>query len=137
MALAAKAFSVRFPHDFGRTQNDFGVQKMAASAASQSVAMPAQWSGRWVLIYIPTGGADIQFACSKVPDGAKALASQEVDTAAATSTTFPTLKVGLPFPAGQIHQMELPKWDRNETGYLVFESSGAQTFYLALGDTGV
>ena len=137
MALSAKAFSVRFPHDLGRTQNDFGVQKLAASGASQSVALPREWSGRWVMIYIPTGGTDIQFACSKVPDGAKTLATQEVDTAAAASTTFPTLKVGLPLPAGFIHQLELPKWDKNETGYLVFESSGAQTFYLALGDTGV
>lgn len=126
-AIAAKAFKVRFPTDFGRTPNDYGVQKLAAAAAHRATQLPAEWSGRFVLIYIPTGGADVAFSCSK-------LDTAEVDTAAATSTTFPTLKVGIPLPAGQLHQLFLPTWDRPEVAFLVYESSGAQTFYLALGD---
>jgi hypothetical protein len=136
-AILAKALKVRMPHDFDRAQNDFGVQPLSSTATSAATALPYEWSGRFVLIYIPTGGVDVFFACSKIPNNPgtpHTLAAIEVDRAAAASTTFPVLKTGLPLPAGQLHQLMLPQWDKNETGYLVYESGSTQTFYLALGD---
>ena len=126
-AIAAAAFKVRMANDFDRAANNFGVQPISSTTTHAATAMPAEWSGRFVIIYIPTGGVDVFFACSK-------RSTAEVDRAAAASATFPVLKAAQPLPAGQLHQLKLPDWDLNEIGYLCYESSATQTFYLSLGD---
>lgn len=114
-------------NDFDRSANNFGVQPLSSTTTHAATALPTEWSGRYVLIYIPTGGVDVFFACSKK-------STAEVDRSVAATTTFPATKVGQPLPAGQLHQIELPTWDKNEIGYLCYESSATQTFYLSLGD---
>lgn len=127
-ATLAAALKVRMANDFSRTANSFGVQPLSSTTTHATTELPAEYSGRFVLIYIPTGGVDIFFACSKS-------STAEVDRSAAASTTFPVVKTGQPLPAGQLHQLKLPVWDRNnEKGYLCYESSATQTFYLSLGD---
>jgi hypothetical protein len=133
-ATLAKALKVRFPNDLTRnsgattaTPNDFGVQPLSSTSTHAATALPLNWAGRFLLIYIPTGGVDIWFASSK-------LATAEVDRTVAPSTTFPALKAGFPLSAGQVHQLLLPAVDHNETLYLCYESASTQTFYVAIGD---
>ena len=126
-AALASALKVRMANDFDRTANSFGVQPLSSTTTHAATALPAEYSGRYVLIYIPTGGVDIFFACSKK-------STAEVDRSVAATTTFPAVKTGQPLPAGQLHQLKLPDWDLNEIGYLCYESSATQTFYLTIGD---
>lgn len=122
-----KALNVRAPNDFKRTLNDFGWQKLPATAASQNIALPREWAGRWVMVYIPVGGTDVTLAFSIDP-------TAQIDVTVAATTVFPTLKVGIPLPAGFIHQIRAPYIDVPDVMRLVFQSTGNQTFLIGLGD---
>ena len=152
-AALAKALKVRAPTDILQTaQNDFGWAKLATTATSAVWIMPKSWNGRYVYLYVPTG-ADVHVGITKTNAGTPtysnwALASAKVDptVAAGAGTNFPAASgaaltvstVGMPIPVGQIVQIQLPTWDKNEDGFIVAcSSSGAVTLYVGLGDGGV
>jgi hypothetical protein len=127
-----RAARLRGAHDIGRTANDFGGLKFASTTTHGVNPLPADWSGRWVIMRA-TGG-DVHFAFS-------ASASAEIDRAAAAaaagSTTQGTkAKVGDIVPDGlasETHR-QLPYWQAGTTMYIAHEATAATTLYVVLGD---
>lgn len=122
-----KAAKIRLPNDFKRTANDFGVAKMAVTSTHAQFTFPQEWSGRWVHFYPATAGAVPEVACSKV-------SGREVSTGASNATNSASSMAGAPLPSQVITPMQLPKWDRNETGYLIAESAVSTVLYMWLAD---
>lgn len=122
-----KAANIRCATDTNRAADDFGWQKLPATLASQNIALPREWAGRWMMVYVPSGGTDVQVATST-------RAGAAINTALAASTTFPTLQTGTPCPAGQVTHVRIEYADVPTQLRLVFASSGNQTFFIGLGD---
>jgi hypothetical protein len=127
--LAAKGALVRAANDVGRTANDFGVLKFDCDTTHGANALPAAWSGRWVIMRA-TGG-DVHFAFSKS-------SSAEISTAVASSAAGASDKVGDVVPDGlgyETHR-KLPTWNPlTETMYFAREATVNNTIlYMALGD---
>lgn len=123
-----KAINIRMANDINRTAEDYGWQKLPATLASQNIALPREFAGRWIMIYVPTGGTDVHVAASL-------RTTSTIDTTVAASTTFPTTKVGTPCLAGAVTHVRAPYTDVPDQLRLVFASSGNQTFFVGLGDT--
>lgn len=125
-AQAAKAAFIRFPNDFGRTANDFDVAKVALTSTHSQYRLPATWSGRIVHVYSDTAAAVPQVALSKTTGG-------QVDTGAAASNTssgaISSMAGGI-IPTQMLVPMQLPKWDKQETVYLIGESAVGTTLYI-------
>lgn len=124
-----RALLIRAAHDAGRTANDFGVLKWDSDMVHQEGTLPAEFSGRWVVMYC-TGG-DTHYAFSKTT-------GREVDRAAARGTTSGTVdKVGAVLADGlgnQVHR-RLPFWEKSETCYFIRESTADNTtVYMELAD---
>lgn len=127
-----RAARLRAAHDLGRTANDFGVLKIAATTTHGVNPLPASWSGRWVIMRA-TGG-DVHF-------GFSTSSSAEIDTAASaaaagSSTQGTSSKVGDVIPDGlgyETHR-QLPNIESGQTLYFVREATASATVYLALGD---
>lgn len=131
-----RALMVRAPHDAGRTANDFAVLKWDSDIAHQEGTMPAEFSGRWIVIYCV--GSVTHFAFSKTT-------GREVDNAAARGTTTPvTTKVGGVLADGPQfwRRIKLPYWQpkaidgiAGESLFFVRESIADNTaVYMELSD---
>lgn len=131
-----RALQPRAPHDAGRTANEFAVLKWDADTAHQEGTLPAEFSGRWVVMYA-TGGI-VHFAFSKTT-------GREVDrTVASGTTTGASTKVGGVLADGVQfwRRLKLPYWQTKvvdgvaaETLYFVRESTvDNSVVYMELSD---
>lgn len=129
-AQVVKAHIIRIANDCGRTANDFGVAKISLTSTHSQYKCPTDWSGRIIHLYSDTAAAVPQLAFSKE-------SGREVSTGAAASNTSAgtvSSTAGQPIPTQQIVPVQLPKWDKNENGYLIGESATSTTLYAWLAD---
>jgi predicted transcriptional regulator len=130
MSLAAtQSERIRAPYDYGAVANNFGVLKftggdIADTQNHQADAVPDDWQGQYVEIYV-TGG-DMTYAFSRS-------ATAEVDRSVAASEAGASVKVGAIVPNGAVRYVIIPKVKADGTGnpstdgvvYFVRESSAA------------
>jgi hypothetical protein len=106
------------PTDSG--SDEFGVLRIDSDNTHRATALPASWSGRIVRFNVLTAARTVDVACSLS-------ATAEVDGAVAPANNALSAKVGLRLAPSVPERLRLPKWDRNETMYLVHEASAADT----------
>lgn len=99
-----KAARVRPPYDYAGVANDFGVRKfsggvLAAETSHKADAVPRDWHGQWVEIYV-TGG-NMHYAFSRT-------STAEVDRTVAASAAGASVKVGAIIPNGENRHVQIP-----------------------------
>lgn len=118
-----KAARVRAPYDYAAVANNFGVLKFTGGTSGTETshvanAIPDDWRGQWVEIYV-TGG-DMHYAFS-------ATSSAEVDRAVTATEAGASVKVGAVIPNGASVHVQIPNYgDRNAADgvtYFVREST--------------
>lgn len=118
--------NVQAPSDVG--SNEFGVKKFTAGTTHAADALPASWSGRYVVLRAVGGN---------VHWGISTNSSAEVDRSVSAAAAGASAKVGDVIPDGVTYEThrKLPTWRHDQTGYFVRESDAADTVvYIALAD---
>lgn len=132
MSELTKAAMIRAANDYGRTANEFGVLKIAATTTHGVNPLPASWSGRWVIMRATGGDVHYGFSTSSSAEIDPSVAA----ASAGSSTQGASAKVGDIIPDGlsfETHR-KLPTWGATETMYFVRESTASATVYIVLGD---
>ena len=117
----AKASQVRPPFDYASVANDFGVLKfsggvLATETTHKANALPNDWRGKWVEIYVTGGNMHYAFSTSS---------AAEVDRAVAASEAGASVKVGGVIPTGESRHVYVP--DSSDVVYFVRESDAVGT----------
>jgi hypothetical protein len=118
----------RFPHDGGRTANDFGLLLIDSDTAHKLTPLPADWQGRRIILQCVTNPvyvAGTLRASSESP-------APEVDRAAAASNAGNADKAGFPLTPGVPMEFQLPSWSGGQTFSLIHEASTDNTVLIAM-----
>ena len=104
-----KAAMILPPFDYAGVADNFGVLKFTAGTAAdttahQANAIPKDWYGKWVEIYVTGGIAStdaMHYAFSL-------LSTAEVDTTTAATAAGASDKVGAVIPTGEVRHVRVP-----------------------------
>jgi hypothetical protein len=126
-----KAATIRAPNDYNRTANDFGGLLFTCDNTIAVNALPQEWSKRrWVFVR-NRGSVEAHYAFSTHDDAV-------IDPAATATAEGTSDEVGFPIAAGELQQVELPKWestsDRESLYFVRITASGSADLLVFLGD---
>lgn len=128
-AEEVKAARVRPPYDYAAAANNFGALKfsggvLATETSHAANAVPRDWQGQWVEIYVSGGNLHYAFSRSS---------TAEVDRAVAATAAGASVKVGGVIPNGEARHVLVPAatptgpTDPNAEIYFVRESDALST----------
>jgi hypothetical protein len=119
------------------TANDFGERVVTVGTTHTAMIMPVSWRGRYIRIHNTHATGTMSVAASL-----SATAEVDNSAAAAVATTFTatssTSKAGLQIPGvdhapRNLVEVYVPKWDPQQTAYLIVEASTSLTARIGLG----
>lgn len=130
-----KAAIVRPPFDYAGVANNFGMLKfsggvLATETSHAANAVPREWQGKWVEIYVTGGNLHYAFSASS---------TAEVDRSVAATAAGASVKVGRVIPNGESRHVYIPPYRSAEPDatdgdvYFVRESDAVGTVvYMGL-----
>lgn len=115
--LAAMAVG---PIDQG--SNDFECRKFTATTTNAANAIPSDWHGQFVEIYVTGGVLHYGFSTSS---------SAEIDRSVAASAAGASAKVGRIIPDGETRHILIPLASAGDTIYFVREGTASLTVLMS------
>lgn len=123
-----RAARVRFPHDMGRTANDYGAPLFTCTNVIARNALSYEdYSGKWVILR-NCGSVEAHFAVSTHDDAA-------IDPTPTASAAGEEDQTAGRIAAGEVQQRQLPTWDKSVTVYFCrITASGSTELQIEIGE---